>query len=689
MPSPEQPRNPDVNLSTRITFGDDGKMAQGQTSASGETAAPERRFTAPSGQDIIKTKVMEQVTVTDSEQANSVELKEQEYKYLEKAIGHAVLEVLRASDDRDEVFANIWSNTAHRETVKYLVEHGVGDRIATSDVLQKSVANWLDFAVRKKEMPARTADNQTQEPDDEDTEEYDDEEELEPAADGKKPDFETHAIVLAANLQASMQERRAKSLSKRQKKFAEKRTVAKAKYDGDDLDKELAKIDKAYNRREKARWIIGSALTGLGLFGGAYIIRHHLGGGHTGVHANQVPNGGGIKVHPPLDNLPGAPRDKLPLTPDQLPGSPTKVEQVLLDRYFNAPNTADIPVGPGGKNHINDFAPGSLGLLNGDKKLALSDIEKMLRGNSHITASYLSELGIGDAPKMPSMADMNNPSIAAQYHENLNTWMDNLKPEQRFLYTQQAMAQLNAAEFGAPVEFQSGYASWGINETGGDIFGAHQNQVFFDTVVNYQGVKFIPVKMPNGETHWLNTLCNQFSKGFPIEQVVPTAAPQQFAPAPEIPQPRAIPQQEHIINRPKPVQPTIPRPTPTPRPTSTPTPPPTPAPHPTPTSHPHPPLTPAPKIDPQQVYHNPGLPDQIRRDGLMDSGAQQPQNSLVRESPDYSLPPRTQTSTETAPGAQPSTGLFGGGQEQQSGVSTGAADSSGSSNTAGTVSDNS
>jgi len=636
-----------------------------------EPYKPREHFTAPSTIGEGETKAMAVVDQVEDapaakEQAASKEIISS--SDLEKALGATALGQISDTD-----IAAIENDAALRDSIKFLIGIGAGQNIDKNEQLQISVSNWLNYAVRGQKASVEVIAKLANETANQSAVKSDDETDDLPESERPHIDVNLGDKIVGTPLilKAGWDERRErKALERAEKIAAEKAALADKNLTAEEKAKQEAAIDRRAIRREKAKWIIGSAIGVAGLVGGTYLAHHYgvLGWGKT--DPNQLPQ----KPHLNIDNTP-QPKTPGGLSPDQLPGTPTKAEQALLDHYFTAPNTADIPVGPGGKSHINDFAPGSLGLLNGDKNLALSDIEKMLRGNSHITASYLSELSIGGAPKMPSLEQMGNPEVAAKFHTELNTWMDNLKPAQRFLYTQEAMKQLKLAEFGAPVEFQSGYASWGINETGQEIFGTHDGQVFFDTVVNYQGVKFIPVKI-NGETHWLNTLCNQFSTGLPVEHiehveyVAPT--PQHFVPVQEVPQRQTIPVQQNIIKKPAP----IPQPTPIQRPIPAPTPIPTPTPTPTPTP------VPAPKIDLQQVFHNDGLPDQMNTNGeRMGSSDLQPQESMTTQSPKYEPPVKAPSSNDTAPGAQPSSGLFGGGQEQQSGLSTGSAGSSSSTST--------
>ncbi len=107
--------------------------------------------------------------------------------------------------------------------------------------------------------------------------------------------------------------------------------------------------------------------------------------------------------------------------------------------------------------------------------------------------------------------------------------------------------------------------------------------------------------------------------------------------------------------------------------------------HDTPPSSPPPPSTPPPETPPppppppleaknpaQDINANPGLPEQLKMGNTrVGSGALQSAGDVAPPPATYTAPPPPRNNTDLAPGASTGTGLFGGGQRQQSGISTG------------------
>jgi|GEM_PF-4811165 len=167
------------------------------------------------------------------------------------------------------------------------------------------------------------------------------------------------------------------------------------------------------------------------------------------------------------------------------------------------------------------------------------------------------------------------------------------------------------------------------------------------------------------ETEGIRFPCGQPIKL--IEQHTVAVAPEQQY------QPRGGGSQQHVVSRPRvPVgHPPVDHP-----PTDNP-----------PTDHPpvdHPPEL-QPKDPREDINANPDLPEQVQMgDVRMGSGAPQAEHDVVRPPVKYEPKP-IENDNAPAPGAKPSTGLFGGGQTQQSGTSTGAASGANNGETAGNV----
>ncbi|USN96527.1 MAG: hypothetical protein H6797_05695 [Candidatus Nomurabacteria bacterium] len=385
-------------------------------------------------------------------------------------------------------------------------------------------------------------------------------------------------------------------LSEWREKKSEKRWQKRSRFEQDlvdkgfsdeEIEKKLEKYDK-HERRKSIAKLVGLGAAAVGAYVAYREVAPHLFGG-SGVDVNNRPgNGSGVP-------LPG----KAP-------------EKSIIDQYFNSQSTAMLP----NKNHINDFDAANLALLNGDKGAALKNIEDMFRSDPHMTAAYLSELGMGGAPVKPSPEALRNIMTLNDYNTKVNEFADYLQshPDVRFKVTHELVDAMNNGSLGDHVTLDPGYSSWGSNQMNNAIiFGTHKGQVFYDNEVNYSGVKAVQWHV-GGKTIIVEVGCNQIATQVPHPHYAPApVAPRstyvpvynappvhyspQVAPPPEVAPPSSPPPQAPPpeVTPPPPPPPEV---TPPPPPPPEVTPPPPPPPEVTPPPPPPPEVTPPPPPPP-------------------------------------------------------------------------------------------
>ena len=166
--------------------------------------------------------------------------------------------------------------------------------------------------------------------------------------------------------------------------------------------------------------------------------------------------------------------------------------------FFNTGlDTTKLP----GKNHINDFGTPSGHGFEGNKEGMMSDWSTLLRGNSRTMSTYLSEFDMGGVRGKPSAAELSDPAILAQYHQDLENhakWLDANPVEHKRIYDE-LMATLGSAKIGELETYPGSYGSWYVNhETG---------EAMWDSVVNYDNVQYRTITLADGREYNINPDC--------------------------------------------------------------------------------------------------------------------------------------------------------------------------------------